>query len=216
MHPWSTTCPTCGAAQPGADVSSGPAASTSRLGVDAPPSAPPPYTGPGPSYGSPSYGSPGYANPGELGYGANPDYGANPGYGASQAAAPAPYGNPGYANSGGYGTGHANPGGYTNPGHPPYGAPGGYPPPAVIVAPKSAAVAVLLNILWLGVGNIYAGQVGLGIAFIVIDFFLWLTSLLVITLILTVPLWIVLFVVALVTSISAVNSYNARLVTGRY
>jgi hypothetical protein len=84
----------------------------------------------------------------------------------------------------------------------------------VLAAPKSTAVAILLNFLWLGAGNLYAGQVGLGIVLVCIDFFLVLSSLLVITLIVTVPLWFVFFIVALLASTSAVDSYNANLPRG--
>ena len=43
--------------------------------------------------------------------------------------------------------------------------------------PKSAGVAVLLSFLLLGAGHLYMGRTGAGIALIVLDVFLWLLAL---------------------------------------
>ncbi|NHC12622.1 TM2 domain-containing protein [Motilibacter deserti] len=94
-----------------------------------------------------------------------------------------------------------------------------YAPPQVVVAPKSAGIAYLLSFLWLGAGNLYAGQLGLGVALIVTNAFLMFFGLIglvsVVLAIVVVPLvfvgWLVLFLVSGVTAAGAVNQANARL-----
>jgi hypothetical protein len=197
VQAWSVSCQACGAPQP--DTSGGirpdkhlaPVEPTNLLPTRPTQGTPTPYS-PSPhgypphNAGYPSQGTPGYTVPPQSGY---PVQGTAPSYG---------YPAPGY-------------------GYSPYTAPA-YPPPAVVYASKSTGLAVLFNILWIGAGNIYAGQVGLGVSLIVIDFFLgvfnFFLAILVVTiplLIITIPLWIGLFIISLVTSISAVESYNRNL-----
>ncbi|WP_232235127.1 MULTISPECIES: TM2 domain-containing protein [Frankia] len=92
----------------------------------------------------------------------------------------------------------------------PFPGPGpgqGYPP----VPPKSVAVALLLTFLWLGVGHIYAGKTTTGVVLLIADLFLWMFSFFIITLIITVPVWFIVWVIAMVSSASAVQEYNTRL-----
>lgn len=90
--------------------------------------------------------------------------------------------------------------------------PRGYPArPIVVYAPKSAGVAVLLSFLWLGAGHLYAGQTAVGVVLLIVDFFLWLISFTVIGLIVTIPIWLILLPIAMITSANAVSSYNTRI-----
>ncbi|MCK9897976.1 hypothetical protein [Frankia sp. AgB32] len=97
----------------------------------------------------------------------------------------------------------------------PYGPPAPYGPMPVIVQPavppKSVGVALLLTFLWLGAGHLYAGRTTAGVLLLIADLFLWMLSFFIITLILTVPVWLILWVIAMVTSASAVTEHNARL-----
>ena len=91
-------------------------------------------------------------------------------------------------------------------GHPqPYAGP--YP----ALVPKSVALAVLLSFLWLGVGHLYAERTGPGIALLCAHFFLIFLSFFIITLIITIPAWLILAPIAMITSASAVREYNVRL-----
>jgi TM2 domain-containing membrane protein YozV len=77
-------------------------------------------------------------------------------------------------------------------------------------------VAVLLSFLWLGAGHLYAGQIGVGVALLITDFFLWLISFTLIGLIVTIPIWLILAPIAMITSANAVSSYNTRIATQSY
>jgi TM2 domain len=127
-----------------------------------PPNAPPPggYGGPPPGGGG--------------GYGGPPPGGGGGGYG----------GPPGGAPPGGYGP---PPGGYGPPPGGYGGPPGGMPPGGMMMQPnapfgidpvsgmpysdKSKMVAGLLNIFLFGVGRLYTGHIGLGIAQILTTLF---------------------------------------------
>lgn len=119
---------------------------------------------------------------------------------------PPPYGNP--PTSGYYGAGPAGPAGpYPYPG--PY--PGQVPPGYLPAAPKSVGVAVLLSFLWLGAGHLYAGKIATGIVLLVVDLILIMMSFFVITLILTIPAWLILVPIAMITSAGAVKEHNMAL-----
>ncbi len=91
-----------------------------------------------------------------------------------------------------------------------------YPPqpfgqPQAFVPAKTPGVAVLLSLLWLGAGHLYAGRTTTGIIFMVVNFFLALVSLIPFAFLLTVPVWFGLFIAAAITSHGAAVAYNERL-----
>ncbi|WP_055749083.1 TM2 domain-containing protein [Frankia sp. AvcI1] len=105
-------------------------------------------------------------------------------------------------------------GAYPPPGGYPIGPPQPFPTtgaPGPLAPPKSVAVALLLTFLWLGAGHLYAGRTTTGVILLVVDLFLWMLSFFIITLILTIPVWLILWVIAMVTSATAVNDYNTRI-----
>ncbi|MEZ0165492.1 hypothetical protein AB2L27_12055 [Kineococcus sp. LSe6-4] len=91
------------------------------------------------------------------------------------------------------------------------------PRPVVPVPAKTPGLAVLLSFLWLGAGNCYAGQVGLGVTFIVAQvvcapiaaFLAALTA--GFSLVLTVPVWIAAFAVSAATGYARCRAHNAAL-----
>lgn len=86
------------------------------------------------------------------------------------------------------------------------------PPPYVVSVPvKSSGVAVLLNFLWLGAGHLYAGNIAAGILLLILDLVLVLVSLIPFALILTVPIWIVSFIICSISVVQWVERYNRRL-----
>ena len=76
--------------------------------------------------------------------------------------------------------------------------------------PKSAGVAVVLSLLWLGAGHIYAGKTGTGVALAILDGLLLLLSITGIGLIISLPVWIIATPIAMVLSASAVKNFNQR------
>jgi TM2 domain-containing membrane protein YozV len=81
-------------------------------------------------------------------------------------------------------------------------------PPPVYVVPqqKSVVVAVILALLWLGLGQLYVGKLGLGLALAISDIFLVLLSFSGVGLFISVPVWCVL--VPLTTIMAGVAAQN--------
>jgi len=79
-----------------------------------------------------------------------------------------------------------------------------------VVTAKSSGIAVLLSLLWLGAGNIYAGQTVLGIVLMLVDIPLGFLAFTMVGLIVAFPIWLILFVISLVVAIQGVNSFNER------
>ena len=78
------------------------------------------------------------------------------------------------------------------------GTPAGPYPMAVqyLTPPKSAALAVFFTFLWLGMGHLYVGRIGAGIAFALIDLVLVFLAFTGIGFIVAFPLWCLLFIIA--------------------
>ncbi|GAA1354952.1 hypothetical protein [Saccharothrix algeriensis] len=98
-------------------------------------------------------------------------------------------------------------------GHPAQYAQPGYGPPAPmggVVTAKSPGVAVLLSFLWLGAGNLYAGQTALGIVLILVNFPLWIFALTFIGMIIAFPVWVVLAIVGMVLAAQGAKDFNLR------
>jgi TM2 domain-containing membrane protein YozV len=99
-------------------------------------------------------------------------------------------------------------------GHPTGAAVNAYGPvpgqPVVVVAAKSAGVAVLLTVLWMGAGHLYAGRIGAGIALMVFDFVLGLIALTGLGLIIAFPVWLVSCAIAAYLATEAVATFNRR------
>jgi hypothetical protein len=82
----------------------------------------------------------------------------------------------------------------------------------VIAMPiKSPGIAVLLTFLWLGAGHLYAGSVTVGVLLLILDFFLVLLSLVPFAIILTIPIWIIAFIICSISVARCVETYNRRL-----
>ncbi|WP_433265444.1 hypothetical protein ACQPZF_37960 [Actinosynnema sp. CS-041913] len=101
------------------------------------------------------------------------------------------------------------------PGQPqmPYGAPVPYGAPMPIrgvVTAKSSGIAVLLSFLWLGAGNLYAGQTVLGIILIIANFPLVIIAMTVFGLIIAFPIWLVLAIVGMVMAAQGAKDFNQR------
>jgi hypothetical protein len=131
-----------------------------------------------PGYGQEGYGQPGYGQPGygQEGYGqpgyeqGQPGYG-QPGYGQEGYGQPG-YGQPGYGQPG-YGQpgyGQQGYGQYPNPYGPQAGAPYGIDPKTGLpFSERHKLVAGLLQVLLpLGIGRMYMGDVGVGVAQLVV------------------------------------------------
>lgn len=73
---------------------------------------------------------------------------------------------------------------------------------------KSAGIAVLLSFVWPGLGHLYVGKIGAGIALICTELVMILSSFLIITLIVTVPVGVVTLVAAAATAASAAQDYR--------
>src|SRR5215210_3260549 len=67
---------------------------------------------------------------------------------------------------------------------------------------KSVALAVILSLLWLGLGHLYVGKVAPGIIFGIVDLILAIFALTGVGLIIAVPAWVIL--VPLVTILAGV------------
>jgi TM2 domain-containing membrane protein YozV len=111
-----------------------------------------------------------------------------------------------------------------NAGMAPYQQSQPYPPQnrIVVVPVKTPGLAVLFSFLWLGAGNCYAGQVGLGVTLIIAQVVCAPLSAILasvtlgFSLLITVPIWIVAFVVSAVTGYSACTEHNRSLGFPRY
>ncbi len=87
----------------------------------------------------------------------------------------------------------------------PIRSPAPYP---AVVSMKSAGIAVLLSFVWPGLGHLYVGKIGAGIALICTELVMILSSFLIITLIVTVPVGVVTLVAAAATAASAAQDYR--------
>ncbi|MFV2017046.1 hypothetical protein [Micromonospora sp. LOL_023] len=106
-------------------------------------------------------------------------------------------------------------------GHPQQGW--GPPAPQLVVAPKSAGAAIVLEIVLglfgiFGVGNIYAGKVATGIV-LMLTFWVtfWINFLLVFIVIgwVTMPMtWLAYLAVGAILAARGVEQYNARILAG--
>ena len=89
------------------------------------------------------------------------------------------------------------------------------PRPVVLVPAKNPGLAVLFSFLWLGAGNCYAGQVGLGVAFIVAQVVCAPVAALLaavtvgFSLFLTVPVWVAALAVSAATGYARCKAHNA-------
>lgn len=79
-----------------------------------------------------------------------------------------------------------------------------------LVTAKSPGIAVLLSLLWLGAGHLYVGKIGAGIALIVLDFFLFVLSFTVLGLIISIPVWLITFVIVAILASQAAKDFNRR------
>ncbi len=77
---------------------------------------------------------------------------------------------------------------------------------AVMVQAKNPGVAAVLSAVWTGAGQIYNGQIGLGLAFMAIQFINFLLIFLLIGF-LTVP---IMWIIGIVQAYSSAKSFNAR------
>jgi hypothetical protein len=80
----------------------------------------------------------------------------------------------------------------------------------VVVTAKSSGIAVLLSLLWVGAGNIYSGQIVLGLVLMLVDIPLTILAFTGFGLIIAVPVWLILFVISLVVAIQGVKTFNER------
>ena len=90
------------------------------------------------------------------------------------------------------------------------------PPPVTIqyvTPPKSAALAVFLTFLWLGMGHLYAGRITTGIVLALIDVVLVMLAFSFIGLIIAFPVWCLLFLIAAPLSAMAVGEANRGTLT---
>jgi hypothetical protein len=103
---------------------------------------------------------------------------------------------------------------WPQPQRPPYQpqmAPHPYAPAnRVVVTAKSSGIAVLLSLLWVGAGNIYSGQIVLGLVLMLVDIPLTILAFTGFGLIIAVPVWLILFVISLVVAIQGVKTFNER------
>jgi TM2 domain-containing membrane protein YozV len=76
--------------------------------------------------------------------------------------------------------------------------------------PKSVGVAVVLSLLWLGAGHLYAGRTGTGVALAIFNGFLVLLGLTFIGMFIALPLWLLSAPVVMALSASAVKESNWR------
>lgn len=82
--------------------------------------------------------------------------------------------------------------------------------PTAVVTAKSAGLAVLLTIVWLGAGHLYAGRVATGIALMLFDSILVLLAFSLLGIIIAVPVWIVAAPITMVFAASAASAFNRR------
>src|SRR5690348_9220450 len=82
--------------------------------------------------------------------------------------------------------------------------------PIAVVSAKSPGIAVLLSFLWLGAGHLYVGVIGLGIGLMVFDFLLFLLSLTGVGLFISIPVWLISFVIIAIRVSKAANDFNQR------
>ncbi|MBB5955070.1 TM2 domain-containing membrane protein YozV [Saccharothrix tamanrassetensis] len=91
-----------------------------------------------------------------------------------------------------------------------YGGYGAPMPIRGVVTAKSPGIAVLLSFLWLGAGNLYAGQTALGIILIIVNFPLAILAMTVLGLIIAFPVWLILAVLGMVMAAQGAKDFNHR------
>jgi TM2 domain-containing membrane protein YozV len=69
---------------------------------------------------------------------------------------------------------------------------------------------VLLSFIVLGGGQLYVGQIAIGVLLIMLDAFLWLISLTVFGAIVSVPVWATIFTISAIASAFSVKTWNRR------
>lgn len=83
--------------------------------------------------------------------------------------------------------------------------------PVPMAPPKSPGLAAFPSFLWLGVGNVYAGQTGLGIALLLVNIPLVILGWTVIGMLVAFPLWLIAVVISMVTAAQAASAFNQRI-----
>ena len=73
---------------------------------------------------------------------------------------------------------------------------------------KSVVLAVILALLWLGLGHLYVGKFALGLVLAIVEFFLVLLSFTGIGLFISIPAWCVLVPITTVMAAVAAQSHN--------
>lgn len=93
------------------------------------------------------------------------------------------------------------------------------PQQTVIVGPtRSAGVAVLLSILWLGAGHLYANRITAGVLLMIYDLFLVFLMIVPFGWIVAIPVWMISVVIVAVLAASAAgrpDRYDQVVVTQR-
>ena len=81
-------------------------------------------------------------------------------------------------------------------------------PVYAVRAEKSVLLAVILSLLWIGLGQLYVGQVGLGITFVQTDLVLVILSFTVAGLVISIPVWCILVPLATILAGVSASNYN--------
>ncbi len=103
--------------------------------------------------------------------------------------------------------------------HPQHTASPAMPYPAMVhyvTPPKSAALAVFLTFLWLGLGHLYAGRIATGIVLALVDLVLVMLAFSLVGLIIAFPIWCILFIIAAPLSAMAAGKANGNAVAPYY
>ncbi|NUT49922.1 MAG: hypothetical protein HOV94_21820 [Saccharothrix sp.] len=79
-----------------------------------------------------------------------------------------------------------------------------------VVTAKNPGIAVLLSLLWLGAGNLYAGQTTLGVILVLVNFPLILLAMTVLGLIVAFPVWVILVIVSVALGVQGAKDFNLR------
>lgn len=81
-------------------------------------------------------------------------------------------------------------------------------------AAKSPGVAALLSFLWLGAGHLYVGRTSAGAGLVLLNFFLIIISFTGIGMIVSIPVWCVVVVIAMITSANAAKEPSGQAAYG--
>lgn len=79
--------------------------------------------------------------------------------------------------------------------------------------PKSVVVAVILALLWLGLGQLYVGKLGFGLALVVTELLLILISFSMVGLILSIPVYCILLPLSTIMAAVAAQTANRTAAT---